>query len=590
LLPDVDKQSSTAFPASPAKISESDVTKDLLAKMGKLEKWGLQSFEGSNNWAVGGAKTKSGAPIFCNDMHLGLNAPGLWYQIHQHVEGKVNVTGVLLPGQPFIIAGHNEDIAWGMTNVMVDDMDFYEERINESGDKYEYLGEWHDLENVVENIGLKGGGDTTITNYYTQRGPIISSLKGIDDRWISMTWTGFGFSDELRSVYLLNRASNWDEFRDAVSTFRSVSQNVNYADRFGNIGLHNCAGIPIRPDGMNGIDIYPGWTDEFNWKGIVPFEEQLYSFNPAENYVSSANNKTAVNDYPYPVSTWFALHYRIDRIRELLDSNDNITVEKMKTIQTDIESIFVREVKPLIISNLIERNDLSDLEKNMLNKLLAWDNQVRKESAEAAVFELFYVNFLKNMMEDELGAELYVEYTKSSYLARYFMNNLVINEDSYYVDDITTEAVENLSDIMLKSYRQALAELKEKSSSNPDDWQWGDIHKLILKHPLGSVKILDRLFHFNTEPIPAQGSFHTVAPCAYKLSDPFDVNHGASQRHIYTPDNWDNSFTVIPSGNSGIPASDHYCDQTKLYMDFKYHHDYFSLEKIKSAAKYEQKL
>jgi len=227
-----------------------------------------------------------------NDMHLGLNAPGIWYQMHQVIEGKLNVTGVTLPCTPFIIAGHNEDISWGFTNVTVDDLDFYLETINPA-DSNQYLldGEWQDMRIEEEKISVKGEDESVIRiNRFTHRGPVVSEFKGVRDKVMSAHWQGNEMSNEVRTVYLLNRAGNWEEFRDALKTFTSVSQNAVYADRFGNIGLQTAAGVPIRHSG--GILVYPGDTSLYDWQGVVPFEDLPYSFNPESGYVSSANNKT----------------------------------------------------------------------------------------------------------------------------------------------------------------------------------------------------------------------------------------------------------------------------------------------------------
>ena len=209
---------------------------------------------------------------------LGLMAPGIWYQMHQVVEGSLNVTGVVLPGAPYIVAGHNEDIAWGMTNVTVDDIDFYLETINPA-DSNQYMldGEWKDMELVEEQIMVKGKDEPVIRiNRFTHRGPVVSKFRGVDDQVLSLRWQGNEFSNELRTCHLLNRAGNWEDFRDAVNTFTSISQNIVYADRFGNIGLQTSAGVPIRNGG--GILVYPGDTSLYDWIGLVPFEELPYSF------------------------------------------------------------------------------------------------------------------------------------------------------------------------------------------------------------------------------------------------------------------------------------------------------------------------
>jgi len=258
--------------------------------------------------------------------------------MHHVIEGELNVTGVVLPGAPYVIAGHNEDIAWGMTNVTVDDLDFYLETINPS-DSNQYLlnGEWVDMRIVEEEIRVKGQKDP-LKRYirYTHRGPVVSSFKGVKDKVISIRWQGNEFSNEVRSVHLLNRAENWEDFRNAVRTFNSVNQNIVYADRFGNIGLQTSAGIPIRKEG--GIPVYPGDTSLYDWQGQVPFEELPFSYNPECGYVSSANNKTVDESYPYYIGSWFSLPNRIGRIREMLEEKEVLGTDDFKRMLRDQHS------------------------------------------------------------------------------------------------------------------------------------------------------------------------------------------------------------------------------------------------------------
>ncbi|MBT3176299.1 MAG: penicillin acylase family protein [Desulfobacula sp.] len=591
LIPDIGSQKSIIFPELKTGTSEFDLKKSLFANMNILEKYGITAFQGSNNWVVSGKKSVTGKPIFANDMHLGLNAPGLWYQMHQTIKGKLNVTGVVLPGQPFVIAGHNDKIAWGMTNVMVDDMDFYLEKINpDNPDQYEFMGEFKDFEIHPEIIKIKGKKSVTKQNRFTHRGPIISKFKKLGDETITMKWLGNEMSNELRSVFLLNRAKNWDEFKNAVKTFTAVSQNINYADIDGNIGLYCSAGVPIRKKG-DGLSIVPGWTDEYDWEGIVPFEQLPHSYNPESGYVSSANGKTAPDNYPYHISYWYALHYRIDRIRQMLEEKEKLSVEDFQKMHGDFKSRFAMELMPLITKELNKIDKMSDLEKSGFNILQKWDLTMDKKSRAAAIFDSFYVSFVKNMVMDEIGPELYTEYSKSSYLARYLVNNIVQSSDSKWSDNVLTSGTkENLTDIVYKSFSETISNLSETLGDNADKWRWGSIHKLKLAHPLGGVKIIDKIFGFNNEPKEVSGSFHTVCPYAYKLSNPFVVNHGASHRHIFLPGNWDESLSVIPTGNSGIPSSDHYCDQTDMYVNNEYHPDYFSMDKVKKAAEYKLKM
>ncbi|MBW2092992.1 MAG: penicillin acylase family protein, partial [Deltaproteobacteria bacterium] len=338
LIPDVLMERSAVYPDFQGNLSGLELNRDLIGHARILEELGLTIFSGSNNWAVSGKKSATGMPILANDMHLGLFAPGIWYQMHLIVDGKLNVTGVVLPGQPNIVCGHNEYIAWGMTNVMLDGMDFFLEKINpQNPNEYEFKGRWRPMEVRKETIKIKGGKTVEKELRFTHRGPIISGFKNVEGKAISMRWIGNEYSHEMRTVYLLNRARDWVDLTDAVKTFISISQNIIYADTEGNVGLYCCAGVPIRKAG-DGISIMPGWTDEYDWTGLVPFEKLPHSYNPANGFVSSANNKTVNNDYPYYISQWFDLPFRIDRIREMLNEKDKLTIQDFRRMQADFKS------------------------------------------------------------------------------------------------------------------------------------------------------------------------------------------------------------------------------------------------------------
>ena len=213
---------------------------DLLEPIDNL---GVSAFYASNNWAVNGNRTENGKPMLSNDMHLGFGSPGIWMQIHEVVEGKLNVTGVAVPGQPYIIAGHNQQMAWGMTNLMVDDLDLFSENIDSVNQTYLLDGQWKPLRIEKEVIDIKGGDKKEVQIRYTHRGPVITDTDKVDSLNLSMKWSGYDMSDEISAVY---RATNWNDFCSALKGFRSISQNFVFADVNGNIGLHTGGGIPIR--------------------------------------------------------------------------------------------------------------------------------------------------------------------------------------------------------------------------------------------------------------------------------------------------------------------------------------------------------
>ncbi len=561
-----------------------DVNQTLLAANYKLEEIGAEVFHGSNNWAVSGTKSKTGKPLLANDMHLGLMSPGIWYQMHQHVQGKLNVTGLVIPGQPFIIAGHNDSIAWGMTNVMVDDLDFYAETLNKDSTKYLVDGQWRDLEIKTEIIKTKEGDVIEKTLRFTHRGPIVNELKTGSEIALSIHWLGNEMSNEVRSVYLLDRAKNWSDFRNAVKTFKAVSQNIVYADATGNIGLQCSAGVPIRAG--NGIQIYRGDSSKYDWTGLVPFEELPYEFNPQRGYVSSANNKTVPDDYPYYISHWFATTDRIDRIREMIEAKELLGVEDFKLMQSDVKSKKAELFTPVFVQSIKTTSSLTNIEKEALKNLENWNFELTRESSSAAIFEVLFRKVCENLIKDDLSPELFKELKGQRILLENLMLNILPTKSSLWIDDKSTPEKECYEDIVIRSFRETVAELTTTNKEKLELQKWGSIHTFTISHPLGVVSALDKIFNLNRGPFEMPGSYHTVCPYSYSFNNLYNVNHGASHRHIFDLDNWDSSETVIPTGISGIPASDFYLNQTEMYIHNQYHADPFSKAEVEKVAKY----
>jgi penicillin amidase len=587
LIPDYTGYTSVVYPENDKDCLVSDIIKGFTHMDAQLEGLGAGVFDASNNWAIDGSKSLSGKPVLANDMHLGLNIPGIWYQAHQVIDGELNVTGLLLPGAPFIVCGHNENIAWGMTNVMVDNLDFYLDSINPlySG-KYLFNGQWLDIDAVKQTITTREGNEYEKDIRFTCHGLIVSDFLGISDRTISMHCVCDESSNELKTIYLLNRASNWTEFKDALPDFKSTSQNIVYADISGNIGMYCAAGIPIRKrDSI--YPLLPGYTDEYDWIGMVPFKELPCRLNPDSGFAASANNRTVGDDYRYHIGTWYALPYRIDRINHTLSDKDSITVEDMKELQLNQKSGLAEKYMPLLLAALKDEELQTELEKQGYALLEKWDCVYDRESAAATIFETYYEKLFKNIFSDELGNDLFSSLMQAVKITRIKVDKIMETRCSAWIDNVNTvDHDESINEIIAASYKEAVAYLQAKYGDNIDLWKWGDVHRFTLEHPLAKKKILDRIFRLNRGPFRTGGSFHTVSPFSFPVGEPEKVYHGSSHRHIYMLDNWDNSLTVIPTGNCGIPSSKHYCDQTDLYISGKYHADYFSEELVKKNAKY----
>lgn len=554
--------------------------------MAELEKMGLDIFSGSNVWAVSGSRTTTGKPLLANDMHLSFNMPGIWMQIHQEITGKLNVSGLVLPGAPLIIVGHNDSIAWGMTNTYVDNLDFYEERIN-PGDSNQYFldGEWKEFEIFEESFYIKGGEVVKKMIRRNHRGPVVSEVKGITDKVLTIRWIGDVESNELRTIYLVNRAENWDDFRNAFKSFRSISQNIGYADVQGNIGIYCCAGVPIRVRDTI-FSVLPGRTSKYDWQGLVPFEELPYEYNPERGYVSAANNNAAGPDYPYHIGTWYALPYRIDRIREMLDLTDKVSPEDIMAMQNDHFSLYSRLLVKMMLQSLNRVTEWNETEKKAIGMLSGWDCNLSAGSSEALITELFSAKLVVNLFSDELGEKLLTEFNNATHSSRLVVDRLLQSGESAWVDDAETETIEKTGDIIVATFKETLSQLTGEYGQDPSRWNWGEVHRITFSHPLSKVKVLELLLDLNKGPYKVPGSSHTVSPFSYRQDDFGNVVHGASHRNIYNLSDWDKSISVIPSGTSGISGSRYYGDQIKMYLEGTYHRDYFGKEIIQSNAVY----
>ena len=360
-----------------------------------------------------------------------------------------------------------------------------------------------------------------------------------------------------------------------------MSQNIVYADRNGNIGLQTSAGVPIRHSG--GILVYPGDTSLYDWQGVVPFDELPYSYNPECGYVSSANNKTVDDDYPYYIGSWYSLPWRIGRIREMLDEKEVFGTEDFKRMLRDQHSHFAMYMTPLYLDAL---QDYASGEYQSAYEVLAeWDYDMQASSSAALIFEIMFMELNRAMFEDELGDD----YRQLAYnaIAKNLIEKTRVTGQSLWCDNVNTpDVTESFHDNIRTAFQQSMDTLTSMYGPEVKSWEWGQLHKVALMHPLGTVPIVEKLFKVNRGPYSIGGSFHTVCPYGYPKGENFIANHGASERHIFHTGDWDRSLTVIPTGISGIPASPHYLDQTKLYINNQFHRDHFSREAVESNYLY----
>ncbi len=583
LLPDYNVKKQYVYPSYkfPVKI-ETDTT--LVAALDNVGRLAPDIFNGSNNWVVSGQKSATGKPIFSNDMHLHLDIPGIWTRMHFMIPDKLNVTGVVLPGEPFVVAGHNEHIAWGMTNVMLDGADFYVETINpENKNQYKFNGQWRDMIVKKIKIYIKGEKEPVEkTLYFTHRGPIFTSFDDVSVMPVSMRWIGNEPSYEIEALLGLSTAKNWEEFRKAVKCFKSVSQNIAYADVNGNIGIQLTGRLVKRT--APGYLFIPGDTDRYDWKGFVPFDSLPYEYNPARGFVSSANNKSVDDTYPYYISEWYDLPYRIKRIRQMLTTKDKLSVDDFKQMLNDHHSVQADEIKPVLLKHLKKVQDFSEAEQAAFEALKDWNNVYNLEQSAPAIFDETLRQLTKNLVSDEITEPVFMMYSKSMLASKYLIANVFAKNNSAWADNTNTEHKEDFHQIVVRSFKDAVKDLTSKYGKI-SQIHWGEIHRLKLMHPLGKVKILDWAFDLNRD-YKAPGNPNTVNPFTYPSYTGFDADFGASEKHIFNTIDWNKSYSILPTGVSGNPASPFYCNQTKDYVNGNIYPDIFSLEKVKKTAKF----
>ncbi|GAC1568155.1 MAG: penicillin acylase family protein [Ktedonobacteraceae bacterium] len=382
---------------------------------------GFGMLGGSNNWTVDGTMTTTGSPILCNDPHLGQMAPSIWYECHL-VAGDIDVVGVSFPGSPGIVIGHNKRVAWGVTNAVSDVEDLYIEKFHpEHPNQYEYMGKWEEAQVIREEIRVKGAKAPLIEEVrVTRHGPILTSFSppsqdtsgsnGNQPRELplALRWTGLESHTIVSAVQKMNRANNWEEFRDGLRDWDLPAQNVVYADVDGNIGYVMAGAIPIRARGQ-GLLPSPGWSGEYEWSGYIPFDELPQTFNPEQHFIVTANNRVVDDSYPYYITNEWSNGYRARRIRDLLTSKGKLSLSDMAAIQSDQYALPAVELVP----HMLKLAPTTPIEEAALETLRAWNYVLAPDSAGAAIYSSFLFKLERIVFGAMLGDE---EIVLQSYL------------------------------------------------------------------------------------------------------------------------------------------------------------------------------
>ena len=552
---------------------------------------------GSNSWAISGSRTSTGMPLLANDPHLGIQMPSIWYQnglfcMPKSAQCPYAVTGFSFAGVPGVVIGHNDRVAWGFTNVGPDVMDLYIERVNpENPDQYEVNGEWVDFETRTESIGVVGGDPVEITVRSTRHGPVISEVYGplknenteedpefipfreragvdLPEQYvIALRWTALEPSTPFRSIWGFNRAQNWDEFRRAARNFHVPAQNLLYADVDGNIAYQMPGDIPIRANGDGTLPV-PGWTDDYEWTGYIPFDDLPFTLNPEEGYIATANNQVPPMGYPNPITYDWDYGFRAQRIVDMIGNGpDKIGIAYIQQMQGDSFDVNGPLFVPLLTGMGYKAETPN--EAYAMDLLSKWDFQDRADSAGAAVFNAFWRHFLQNTFNDEMPEERY--YPDGGSRWNEILRTLDENS-SWWDDKTTTDMIETRGDIMRKSFEEGVSELEEIFGNDPTEWKWGEMHASTFRNgTLGEsgVGLIEDLF--NRGPFTTGGGESIVNATGWSVRDGYETNWLPSMRMIVDLGNLNNSLTVHTTGQSGHAYHPHYVDMAEMWANIEYY-------------------
>ena len=543
---------------------------------------------GSNAWVVGSEKSSTGKPLLANDPHLGVGIPGIWYQVGLHCRSvgsscPFDVSGFSFAGLPGVVIGHNQSIAWSMTNLAPDVSDFYLEQVR--GGSYQRDGRYVPLEQRQETIKIAGEGDHTITVRSTVHGPILSeALPKVSEAGgkapvsgrpnagnyeVSLAWTGLVPSRTADAVFGLDSATTFQEFREAARSFAVPSQNLLYADREGHIGYQAPGQVPIRrsdtPGAVPGYWPTAGWRSSWDWKGYVPFEQMPYTYDPPEGYLVTANQAVTASPTPFLTTQW-DYGYRSERIRTLLEKQRKVTPDAMRQIQGDTRNEFA----PTLVKALLNVNLGSDqFTKEGQDLLRGWDfsNPIGSSdsSAASAYYNAVWSNLLQLTFNDELPDDLRAN--GGDQWMQTIVQLLQKPRSPWWDNKLTPGVTEGEAEIIRQAMVEARLQLTKELGKDPSSWDWGRLHQLHLEHKVlggDDVPAVVRKL-FNRGPVSLPGGSAIVDANGWDASQGFGVTWAPSMRMVVDLGNLDHSTWVNQTGNSGHAFNDNYDDQVSAW-------------------------
>jgi len=553
----------------------------------------------SNNWVVGGRRTKSGRAILANDPHLPVELPAVWYELHLIAAG-LDVTGVTIPGVPFVVIGHNARVAWGITNTNADVQDLFLERIDLGRKRVFDRGEWLPLEVAAADIPVRGREDPyRFEVWKTANGPIFAEV-GLDweapPSWLSpdgrpagereayaIRWNAGG--DLAVSFEALNRSADWASFTAAIELFAVPSSNLVYADVDGNIGYAMSGRLPVRA-GSDGSMPLAGASGEGRWVGTVPAAALPRAFNPVAGFISSANNEIDRRFAGLITRDW-AAPFRASRLLAELAKPESVDLDAMLALQNDRRSLAADAVLQGASAALAagRARDADPAAVAVLERLASWDRIVDARPV-VSLYQAFEDAMWRRTFVDELDEPLFRAFYEWAGAERFAGLHVVLGDrQSRWFDDITTvDRRESRDEIMLLAARDAEERLQAEYGGDSRR-AWDQVHAVNFDHPLGRAAFPMAWF-FNRGPAPIAGDGTTVMRVSWNRLEPFAAWEYPSWRQLLPAGEWDESRVSMPSGQSGHPLSPHYFDQNDLWRAGRYRLQPFSRSAVQAASRH----
>ncbi len=516
---------------------------------------------GSNNWVISGAHSINGKPLLANDMHLSHTIPNTWYEAHLKA-GEFDVAGVTLPGVPLVVAGHNAHIAWGFTNIGADVQDVYVEQLNEQG-QYQAADGWHAIEHATEHIHVKRGSDVAVDVARTGHGPIITPVLPGETRTLTLKWTAYDPQAVTLTMFDIDSARNWSEFRAACASWGSPEENAVYADDQGNIGYQAIGKVPLRPGGLIGVPI----TDvQHEWNGYIPFEQMPSALNPPGGILATANSRVTADKTQWPLTLNWSSPYRNERIWKWLGAKDKFAPEEMLTLETDVYSDLDHGLAQRFAYAIDHASKTNTRVKQAANLMRNWDGRVEADSVAAAIVFGARRALWQMILEPRLGSQ-WKRYSWDE--SAFAQEEMVAHEWPRWLP----AGYANWNDLLTAAVEKALAD--KQAPLDLAGWRYGDLYPVEIQHPVyGQMPFLKKWTGSGIHPQSGDGVTVKQVGRAFGPSERMTVNFA----------DIDASTLNIVMGQSGNPLSPYYRDQWAYWYGGRTFALSFSDNAVRAAA------